>query len=294
MVKDLEENINLYAVKKTESDYWLTIGGESIPTQYMLYTPKDDGLYNINEEENFTTYKQEFIDRLSPDNIDTNEFWRLATNNFPLFSIAGGIQKINTTDEANMSTLGFHNLLGAIDALGKLFDGNDIDKIKILEIGPGYGNIMTLLDRAGVREGYYAIDVYPLFEHPRLFKTDGKTIPDTIPAQLDIVYSINVFQHLSENQRSSYYQQIFERLVDGGVFIFGMFVATEENKDWPCWGARDEDGNYYCHFFKQLTKVDHIDELYEELYDIGFKHIERLIPQNLELKLNYLTFKVTK
>lgn len=294
MKQSLEENISLYADRKTESDYWLAIGNEHIPTTNILYTPEDDGLFMINKEENFTIYKQEFIDRFSPDNVDSNEFWELATNNFPLFSIAGGTQKITTTHEADLATLNFHKLLGSINALADIFVSKDIDKIKILEIGPGYGNIMLLLDIFGVREGYYAIDVCPLFEHPRLFKTDGKTIPETIPTQLDAVYSVNVFQHLSKNQRSSYYQQIFERLVDGGVFIFGMFVVTEENKDWDCWGFRDEDGKYYCHFFRQLTKVDHIDELYNELYNIGFKHIERLVPENLELKLNYLTFKITK
>ena len=49
-----------------------------------------------------------------------------------------------------------------------------------------------------------------------------------------------------------------------------MFVLTENNKNWPVWGMKDYRGRYYTGFFKQFTEVDHIDELMEELTDIGF------------------------
>jgi len=288
----LEENILLYSEKKGENDYVITVDNKTYSTNMVLFLPEEADLVEVKPEKNKLCFKQEFIDKLSPDNIDTNKFWELATDKFPYFSVAGGIKPHFSIDEVNKSTLTFHKIIGTTDALLDACGMLDGQKLRILEIGPGYGNIMTLLKTIGVDEDYYAIDVVKLFEHPRLYLTDGKTIPDNVPSELEIVYSVNVFQHLSEKQRSSYYKQIYDRLVVGGSFIFGMFVVTEENKDRNCWGHIDEDGNNYCFFFKQLTKVNHIDELYSELYHIGFSKIEKLSP--VEEHLNYLTFKVIK
>jgi SAM-dependent methyltransferase len=288
MDKNIKKVFELYS-NKTESDYWI-IGsdGEKIPTQSTLLIEEDLGKYQVGE--GYIVYKKEILDKLSPDNIDSREFWKIATDNFPLFSIAGGIQVLTTIEQVNeaTTTLAYH--LGCIDVLSKEFAKNK--NLMMLEIGPGHGNIKNLLVKNNLGDNYYAIDVNPLFEHPRIYQTDGKNIPDTIPNPMDLVYSVNVFQHLSKNQRTSYYRQIFEVLKDGGVFVFGMFVLTEKNKDWPCWGARDEQGGFYCNFFKQFTKVDHIDELIFELKNIGFFSVEEI--SQIPDKTNYVTFKVIK
>jgi hypothetical protein len=161
-----------------------------------------------------------------------------------------------------------------------------------MEIGPGYGNILEVLVSKGWDKNYYAIDINPLFEHPKVFKCDGRNIPDTIPYPMDVVYSINVFQHLSKKQRTSYYRQIFEILENNGTFVFGMFVETPLNKDWSCWGVKNDDGRNYCSFFKQLTEIDKIEELYGELEKIGYSSCKQINP--IADKTHYLTFEVTK
>ena len=106
-----------------------------------------------------------------------------------------------------------------------------------------------------------------------------------------MIYSFNVFQHLSKKQRTSYYKDIYKKLKDSGSFIFGMFVRTEENKNWTCWGGADYKGRYYTNFFKQLTEVDEIGELLDELDGIGFD-VQRISPY--EKESHYLSFKCTK
>jgi len=291
MNNKIKKNFELYS-NKTESDFWvITQNGNKVPTLTTLITKEDeDKIVVTNVDEGYTVYKKEFVDELSPDNIDSREFWKTATDNFPLFSIVGGIQPFSTIEEVNNSTTLMARQFGCIDALNDEFRRNI--NLRMLEIGPGHGNIKNLLAKNSLDDNYYAIDVCLLFEHPRLYQTDGKNIPDTIPYPMDLVYSVNVFQHLSKAQRTSYYKQIFEILKDGGVFIFGMFVVTDGNKNWPCWGTRDDNGGLYCNFFKQLTKIDHIKELMSELYDIGYSEIEQINPY--ADKIHYLTFKVTK
>lgn len=290
MNEKIKKTFELYA-NKTESDYWiLDPNGNKVPTQVTILSQDDSDKILFDKNSGYHVYKKEFIDELSPDNIDSREFWKTATDNFPLFSIAGGVHTFKTIDEVNDSTTVMAHQTGCLGVLANEFNFNP--KLKMLEIGPGHGNVKNLLAKNGLDDNYYAIDVNPLFEYPRIYQTDGKNIPDSIPYPMDIVYSVNVFQHLSKAQRTSYYKQIFEVLKDDGIFIFGMFVITEQNKNWPCWGTRDEQGDFYCNFFRQLTKIDHIDELMKELSDIGYTEIEQINPYSD--RTHYLTFKVTK
>ncbi len=284
----IEKNFNLYA-NKTESDYWIINGDVKVPTQQMILT--DEEFIEFTKFDKFVVYKKEFVDRLSPDNIDNEKFWKIATKNFPFFSIAGGIQNFSTIDDIKFSANQMALKLGALDHLSNLFAKNG-DEVMVLEIGPGYGNILDVLASKNWDKNYYAIDINPLFEHPRLFKCDGKNIPNTIPNPMDVVYSFNVFQHLTKKQRTSYYRQIFEILKDGGTFVFGMFVETPLNKDWNCWGVKDDNGRNYCHFFKQLTEVDKIEELCIEFEKIGYTGFKQ-VNQNYNVT-NYLTFEITK
>lgn len=283
----IDKNFQLYR-NKTESDYWVIVNGERIPTQSTIITYDDIRLIKKVKDENgkeIELYEKEFVERLSPDNIDCCKFWKKATDNFPLFSVAGGIQTITTIEELNCLSIYSASSFGVLKILDYYYQKNK--DLKLLEIGPGHGGLYKLIAKNFGDENYYAIDVNPLFEYPRLFKTDGKTIPDTIPCELDCVYSVNVFQHLSKSQRTAYYRQIYTALKKGGIFIFGMFVITDENKDWPVWSTRDVDGKIYCNFFKQLTEVDTEDVLLNELTDLGFNVIP--IP-DARSKSHYLVY----
>ena len=210
----------------------------------------------------------EAIDRLSPDTININKFWEKSVNAYPFVSIVGH-SNVNTIEEANAATLNnLHAHLKGPNVVSYSWNKNQED-FKILEIGPGYGGFCKWVNNYPNTK-YYGIDVNPLFEYPTLYKCDGRNIPSQIPNNLDVVYSYNVFQHLSKKQRTSYYEQIFLALKPGGIFTFSNFVVTPTNFDGPYWGHADKNGNFYTIFFNQYTLIDKIDELKKELEYIGF------------------------
>jgi hypothetical protein len=212
------------------------------------------------------------IDKLSPDNIDINEFWEKATTDFPMTSVFGSNHELPNMTEASGGAIRAQKVLGVLDELDKVLVDEDA---RILEIGPGFGSTMFYINTNYSLDNYWAIDVNPLiggFE--RIHKCDGQSIPSVIPHELDVVYSMNCFQHLTDYQRSGYYNDVYARLVDGGTFLFGMFVVTEENQDLPIWQNRDEDDNRYCSMFNQFTRCPWKHEIIEELEGIGFEIAE--------------------
>jgi hypothetical protein len=271
---------------KTESDYYIMVNGQKVSPAISIHGLDD--VHLVTHKDNRSTYKEEFIKRLSPDHIDSRKFWKIATTMFPLFSVCGGGDH-KTIEDINVSTLGLSRDSGTLKPIYDSFVSNP--DTKILEIGPGHGGFQKFIKKMFTDENYYAIDVCPLFEHPRLFQTPGHTITHKVPNQLDVVYSMNVFQHLSKKQRSSYYQRIYKKLKKNGIFVFGMFVETEKNKEWPIWGTKDEDGRNYVKFFTQMTEVDREEELMNELTELGFI-VEKL--SQYEERSHYLTFKCTK
>lgn len=282
----IKENFKLY--NKIDEYTVLCDDGQKRPASITI-TKKDEDVIIKNDNKGIGVYRKKFIDVLSPDKIDSRMFWKEATSKFPLVSISGCDPNIKTIAEANLATFNFARLLGALDVVKEFFDLDK--KTRILEIGPGFGGFQERLAYNYSDENYYAIDVNPLFNHPRLFETDGKTIPNNIPDSMDIVYSINVFQHLSKNQRTAYYKQAYDILKRKGVFIVGSFVETTKNKSWPVWGCKDYRGNNYINFFRQFTPVDNEIELIYELSDLGFdvKPISTIAD-----KCNYLSYKCTK
>lgn len=315
----IKENFELYVSRKLikDNDYRLwdpEIGG-MVSTNMIPYTEdeleqfvKHKPLYSettiqrlrdnaepgtIISIPHVSLLKKEFINKLHPDNLDSREFWEEATNNFPYYSIAGGDAGCKSPEECNEVNLKMAKNIGAIPYLDRAIDSFSeyISSPSVLEIGPGYGNVCFYLQEKYPRVDYYGIDVNPLFEWPTLYQTDGSTINKEVPNNLDIVYSHNVFQHLSKSQRSSYYKEIYDKLKPGGVFLFGMFVLTDENKDWPCWGMKDYKGRYYTGFFKQYTEVDHIDELKAEVEGLGFHFLNTSWHED---KINALTFQLQK
>jgi hypothetical protein len=264
------------------------IGDKVLPTSTTILLDYDNAKRHPSLP--ITYYGDDMIENLSPDKIDSRDFWKASTYLFPLFSICGGEKILKTIQEANDGTFSTACGLGVIKPINDYYVHEP--NFKILEIGPGYGGFHShIKDLCGTDENYYGIDVNPLYKYERLFKTTGKTIPNKVPNNLDIVYSMNVFQHLSKTQRKGYYTRIHKKLKKGGVFVFGMFVETEKNKDWNVWGTKDFNGRNYCYFFRQLTIVDREDELLSELSEIGFE-VEKLNPY--EGYTHYLTFKCTK
>ncbi len=279
MKQSIKDHILKYYSHKVD-DYSYQIDEQVINQSSIFLSIESEikkGLYkNCQDGEDFfTVHSKEYIDQLHPTKVSPVEFWKYATKKFPLVTISGAPSK--NKKEVNKNNLLMHLGLGNIDIVEAYFTKGyaENNKPKVLEIGPGYGSIYYhIRDKYGrtKTQDYYAIDVNPLFRYKKLFKTNGYTIPKEIPTNLDGVFSFNVFQHIAKAHRTEYYKQIFKLLKSEGVFAFDMFMLTETNKDVPkLWGHRDESGRRYCFMFDQLTEIDHVDEVIEELKTIGFE-----------------------
>jgi len=245
----------------------------------------------IPTEEGTTVVPNELLEWQNPDVMDPNHFWRLAVKKYPSFSIAGN-ENCETIEEINKSTLRIPEAFTTTKDLINdwHFSGRDVN---LLEIGPGFGGFREFLGYKTPNVIWHGIDVNPLFEHPNLYETDGHSIPECIPT-LDVIYSLNVFQHLSERQRRLYYEAASDRLKPGGVFVFGMFVISEDNENEtneegkPLFGVMDENGAYYTHFFSQYTKINTVEETLIELAINGFGGF------SVEMMRNYGVFRAIK
>ena len=241
---------------------------------------------------------EKIIQRFHPDNIDTNIFWEKLIKTFKFSPIiqpnVGGLLPTTPEDINKASLSGIHIASGTAPRLLSIIKDSN-RTAKILEIGAGYGCIPYFLEKelGEPYQNYYGIDVNLLFEHPHLYKCDGKNIPTEIPYGMDVVYSVNVFQHLSKKQRSSYYRQIFSVLKPGGKFIFSMFIETMQNRYETCWGFKDTKGRNYTQFFGQFTEVDREEELIQELTSVGFE-IGVLHNSHINHKFLELTKPVTE
>lgn len=254
--------------------------------------------YSVGDVDNviFAELDDKIINKFHPDNIDSCYFWKKATEFFPFSSIvfSGTCKSKKELNDESINNI--HQPCGALGLLEDVLKQNP--DAKILEIGPGYGRITGVIACDYFLENYYAIDVNPLFNYKKLYKTDGKTIPPEIPDELDVVYSVNVFQHLSQSQRLSYYEQISKKLKCGGKFIFSNFIVSEETlrmviehpngKFHSIFQMRDMQGNSYVSFFGQFTKCDKLEDIMETFENLG-----------MSLKIenqtrNHFTFCATK
>jgi cyclopropane fatty-acyl-phospholipid synthase-like methyltransferase len=153
-----------------------------------------------------------------------------------------------------------------------------------LEIGPGLGCIKEYIETNYNIDNYYAIDVCKHFDFERLYKCDGKSIP--IDMEFDIIYSHNVFQHLSKKQRLGYFRDVKRVLKDDGEFTFSLFVRTENNKQF--FNTKRTNGAYLSLFYNQFIEIPTVDDIFYEVRSNGLKI-------SLEKEVNNIcVFKVTK
>jgi len=267
-------------MKKTTSEKLLEYYGEGkAPYGAILYK---EG--KVKDYDGITTISKDMFETQNPDVMDNNLFWKLTTEKSLGQSIIGR-PDLTDKNEIKLTSTTYCHLKSALPNyfIGTLLR-NEPRNVNMLEIGPGLGNILDLVNKKCRKIEWYGVDVNLLFEHPNLYKGDGYTIPDEIP-ELEYVYSMNVFQHLSLKQRLSYYNQIYDKLNTGGYFLFGMFIVVDktenlmidEDKGIRLFGVKDEYGNYITHFFSQFTIVERQNEVIETLEAIGFvvefKHI---------------------
>ena len=290
--KKLDINEALYpyfAFFNEENEYFLKFpDGQLMPTRYntlnhLYKKAKIKPFYN--KEGNPTgrvklIIPKSVLQSLDPDNIDNKTFWEVISEKYKYVSVAGGPETIKTTKEVNEATFGMASNLGAIKDLTDCLSSQD--KAKMLEIGYGYGNVGFHVMENHKNTEYFGIDIVDRIKIMKHFyECDGWEIPEVIPKELDVVYSINVFQHLSQAQRWNYLEKAKEYLKTDGKMIFASFIITEQNKDSECWGLADYHGRGYCHFFNQPTEVDFDYELKDKLSELNFEILKfRILPPN--------------
>jgi hypothetical protein len=208
----------------------------------------------------------ELLGRLSPDSIDCRDFWRACDELFNLdpvcnVAVAPSVGRlpyaIETRADANRMNLRFAKSFGITSFL----EENAQQRLKVLEIGAGYGSIKHFIETQTNHE-YLGIDVVA-----RVPGVVEATAAGLIPEELlkreaglhSYVISSNVFQHLSSKQRAHYYDAARGLLMRGGLFIFNLCVDTGKVNY-----LRDKAGNAWCDHYGQFTAIPKAD-IYAEL-----------------------------
>ena len=208
-------------------------------------------------EQSIGDVSEEEFNRLHPDNIDSGEFWEECIKINPLAVcgdkrvLGGSIDDIKKVNYLFTLCNGVNNQYNATK-----YTTNK--RLRILEIGPGYGQMKQVYE--SMDNEYEAIDVNPLVEG--VIKTDGKSIPDK---EYDFIVSSNVFQHLSINQRKSYYKDIKKGLKPGGKFSFTSVIGGE--------AKRRYNGRAVMYNTGQFTELQTLDETFGDLQEVGLRLI---------------------
>lgn len=273
-LRDISLKKNEYLIKKTVAK-WPT-SKESVSTRFIHTLYRENLVYKkeieLSGQFKRVIAKQEAIKRFHPNIINNKDFWVECRKRFPLLSVSG--QNSKNVLEVNKHTLSIPKGNGFLRFINSKITESD-EKLNFLEIGFGYGNVFHEI---GERCNYYGIDyVIPknLKKYKNFAEIDKSGIPDYLDAPnfFDIVYSVNVFQHCSQEDRFKYIRQAYDVLKPGGCLMFTEFVKTDENSDKEYWGIVDKNDRGYTHFFNQLTECDWDYELAIVLSELGFKVI---------------------
>lgn len=203
-------------------------------------------------------FTKDDIDNPDFNEEDWQEFWRMSKEYYPLHSVYGGSlgKDRETIISSERNELREH--------LRMMYKMSMLKGKCVLEIGYGFGGAGLEMIEMGA--DYMGIDYVTSNEDlpkDRFLEINVSGIPEGIMSgkKFDLVYSVNVFQHLTQKQRFDYIRQAHEILNDDGVFFFSVFERI------PGQGVRDK---YSTTFFNVHTKVDETGELQGFLSETGF------------------------
>jgi hypothetical protein len=214
------------------------------------------------------------VEKLSPDNVDCRDFWKACDELFgtdPVCNVAvmpavGRLPyAVETRMDANRLNLRLAKSLGITSFL----DETAHQRLKTLEIGPGYGSLKDYIE-TNTNHVYAGVDVVPRI--PGVIETtpEGFLPKEFVEEERDTfsyVVSSNVFQHLSAKQRAKYVEDAATLLHQGGLFIFNLLVDTGKM---PA-HTRDRNGTAWSDHYGQYTPIPKPGALYDLLattYDI--------------------------
>jgi hypothetical protein len=211
---------------------------------------------------------REAILRLSPDDVDCRDFWRVCDDLFgtdPVcnLAIAPEVGKLPFAIETPMDANRMNLLLAKSLGVTAFLEENAQARLKVLEIGTGYGSLRSFIE-THTNHIYTGVDVVP-----RLAAVIQATAEGLLPRELveaergkySYVVSTNVFQHLSARQRARYIEDAGLLLHEGALFIFNIMVDTAKISDL----ARDAEGNAWAAHYGQYTPIPKAGVVYDQL-----------------------------
>ena len=276
---------NLSAFQKLSSDKY-GYGHKDVNNSNILlwhlstFTPLREKI-SFFKENNYTikrkacVFSKKDLDLLNPDKIDNRLFWSELDKNFKYSPICGIVS--NNENEVNEINLKIFRPI--VERYTDIFKNSNT-----MEIGYGLGSFPYYCEKYSNLNinNYYGLDYLNRIkqrEYPtkyNFYETDGLIIPMSIPNDLDIVFSSNVFQHLSLKEKINYFKLSYDKLKDGGHFIFNCVLKNEFLlANYPrLWGFKDYKGISYLKMFDQFIEVDDSEVLKSEILKIGYKIIE--------------------
>ena len=156
------------------------------------------------------------------------KFWEITKDIFPMFSVNlhDSISFSQCEEIRRFQKCEYYYSLETKDFLLR-------DNYSVLEIGCGYGGVgKYLINNKSCN--YYAIDYYlncdelkeykDNYGNDRFIEINKSGIPNILKkCKFNMVYSSNVFQHITHKQKEEYFREISNVLTDDGIFYFDVF-----------------------------------------------------------------------
>jgi cyclopropane fatty-acyl-phospholipid synthase-like methyltransferase len=137
-----------------------------------------------------------------------------------------------------------------------LIENNNDNWNNVLEIGCGIGRLLVPLADKYTECNFYGIDVSD--EMINLAPKKDNIKYQELADNLDLVYSMLVFQHIEHQEKINYIKLAYDKLKDEGALFF-QFVVGEENSPYSYQTSRLEIENILKDTgFKKLTFTDHM------------------------------------
>jgi hypothetical protein len=210
----------------------------------------------------------EAIRRLSPDEVDCRDFWRVCDELFgtdPVCNLAvpPEVGKLPFAIETPMDANRMNLLLAKSLGVTTFLEENAHARLKVLEIGTGYGSLRSFIE-THTNHVYTGVDVVPRLPGVIQATAEGLLPRELVEAERgkqSYVVSTNVFQHLSTRQRARYVEDAAALLHEGALFIFNVIVETAKTSAL----ARDAQGNAWAVHYGQYTPIPKAGAVYDQL-----------------------------
>lgn len=156
-----------------------------------------------------------------PSKIHVPKFWEILYEEHPCATVCGS--EVQDLTGANYHTLHYAYHIGFLAEIKKALSQKNIfgkhKKLKVLEIGSGYGYMKNFLlkNNKNITE-YHTMDVTEVFKSSTHHISNGYSFPNGTDDDFDCIFSFNCLQHTSVDQFKSYSRDVHKSLKKVGHF----------------------------------------------------------------------------